>query len=156
MSNSRKKGLNLDKIIDLRISDLNIYNDDRGSLLHILSSAKDPEFVFGECYASETNPGVIKAWKKHKKISQNICVVDGEVKLVIVDLRPKSKTYNICNEIFLSRDNYKLVHIPKGLWYGFKCLGKSKSIIINCIDRPYDEEETISCGIDELSFKYEW
>tara|TARA_B100000925_G_C21967194_1_gene456156 strand:- start:107 stop:547 length:441 start_codon:yes stop_codon:yes gene_type:complete len=146
----------LDKIIDLKVSDLKIFNDDRGSLLHILSSSKEPEFIFGECYASETKPGVIKAWKKHQEVSQNICVIEGEVKLVIIDLRSSSKTYNIVNEIYLSRDNYKLVHIPKELWYGFKCVSKSKSIIINCIDKPYDKEETVSCSIDELPFKYEW
>ena len=146
----------MDKIIDLRVSELEIFNDNRGSLLHILSSAKEPEFVFGECYASETKPGVIKAWKKHQEISQNICVIEGEVKLVVIDLRPSSKTYNACYEILLSRNNYKLVHIPKELWYGFKCMSESNSIIINCIDKPFDKGETVSCGIDELSFKYEW
>lgn len=146
----------MDNIEGLKVHDLNIYNDDRGSLLHILSLKNHPKFKFGECYASETKPEVVKAWKRHKKIAQNFVVVLGEIKLVIYDNRNDSSTKTNYFSITLSRDNYKLVHIPKGLWYGFKCISKGNALIINCIDTPYDSSESEGCQIEKFPFSYEW
>jgi dTDP-4-dehydrorhamnose 3,5-epimerase len=146
----------LDNIEGLKIYDLSIYNDKRGSLLHILSLKNHPDFKFGECYASETKPQVIKAWKRHKKIAQNLVVVSGEINLVIYDDRNHSSSINKYYAITLNRDNYKLVHIPKGLWYGFKCTSKSNAIIINCIDTPYDPSESEGCQIEKFPLSYEW
>ena len=95
----------------LFVHDLSIFNDERGSLLHILSSKNYPDFIFGECYGSETKPGVIKAWKRHQKISQNFAVILGKIKLVIFDTRKESPSFNRSFIIELSRENYKLVHV---------------------------------------------
>tara|TARA_B100000795_G_C22806749_1_gene445506 strand:+ start:11773 stop:12213 length:441 start_codon:yes stop_codon:yes gene_type:complete len=146
----------LDKIKGPQVHDLSIYNDERGSLLHILSSKNHPHFIFGECYGSETKPGVTKAWKRHENISQNLIVISGEIKLVIFDVRKESSSYNRPFVIQLSRENYKLVHIPKGLWYGFKCISEVDAMIINCIDKPYDSLESETEVIENLSFDYEW
>jgi len=146
----------LDKIEGLQVYDMNIYHDDRGSLLHILNIKNHPEFIFGECYASETKYNIIKAWKRHEKISQNIVVISGQIKLVIYDNRIESSTYQNFLSFNLSRENYKLVHIPKNLWYGFKCTSKENAIIVNCIDMPYDSKEVESCNTENFHFKYDW
>ena len=146
----------MDKIEGLKVHDLSIFNDERGSLLHILSSKNYPDFIFGECYGSETKPGVIKAWKRHQKISQNFAVILGKIKLVIFDTRKESPSFNRSFIIELSRENYKLVHVPKGLWYGFQCTSKINGIIINCIDKPYDPLESETRLIKNLPFEYEW
>ena len=146
----------MDKIEGLKIYDLSIFNDERGSLLHILSTKINPDFIFGECYASETKPKIVKAWKRHNKISQNLAVISGKIKLVIFDTRNESSSYNNSFVIELSRENYKLVHIPKGLWYGFKCVSKTNGIIINCIDMPYDNAESETKSVEDFPFNYEW
>lgn len=146
----------MDNIEGLEVHDLNIHNDERGSLLHILSLKNHPNFKFGECYASETKPEIIKAWKRHKKTAQNLVVISGKINLVIYDDRNHSSTTNNSYEITLSRENYKLVHIPKGLWYGFKCISESNALIINCIDTPYDSSESEGCQIEKFAFSYEW
>lgn len=146
----------MDKIDGLVFHDLKIFEDDRGSLLHILSIENHPSYNFGECYASETKSGVVKAWKMHDRISQNIAVVYGEIRLAVYDPRKNSKTYQNIISTDLSRKNYKLVHIPRGLWYGFKCISTKDALIINCIDSPYNPKETHNHSTNELPFPYEW
>lgn len=144
------------QINGLKLIPLKIFKDERGSLLHIFNPANHLKKNFCEVYASETNSGVIKAWKKHTELSQNLCAITGQIKLVIFDYREQSSTYKNFFEIILSRDNYYLVHIPKQVWYGFQCISQEKAILINCIDKPYDPKQSISCSLEELPFSYEW
>ena len=96
-------------------------------------------------------PDKIKAWKKHKEQTQNISVPIGEIILVIYDGRKESNTFKNMIIANLGRpDNYKRVKIPPGLWYGFKCISKSKALIINCPNIPHDNNESVSIQYDSI------
>jgi dTDP-4-dehydrorhamnose 3,5-epimerase len=134
---------NILKIEGVFIKELMQFQDDRGSVLHMLKSNDNNFNKFGEVYFSEILPGKIKAWKYHKKQSQNITVPIGNVKFVIYDDRKNSKTFNNTLEIELGRPNsYILLHIPPGLWYGFKSKSLYPSLIVNCADMPHDKDES--------------
>jgi len=45
--------------------------DKRGSVLHMLKNDSNLFKQFGEVYFSEIHSGLVKAWKRHKKQSQN-------------------------------------------------------------------------------------
>ena len=54
--------------------------DDRGKVMHMLR-ADSPLFKrFGEIYFSMINPGTIKAWKRHQKMTQHIAVPVGKIR----------------------------------------------------------------------------
>tara|TARA_R110000751_G_C13671499_1_gene470318 strand:+ start:413 stop:847 length:435 start_codon:yes stop_codon:yes gene_type:complete len=125
------------------ITHLKEIQDDRGSILHMLRADEKDFDTFGECYFSEINPGKVKAWKCHSRQSQNISVPVGKIRLVLFDERSNSSTKNKLQILELGRpDNYKRVHIPKGIWYGFKCLSNMPAIIANCADIPHEREES--------------
>jgi len=85
---------------------------------------------YNEIYFSEILPKSIKAWKKNINIEQNIIVPYGNIKLAIIK-NLENKKINI---IFLGKNfKYGIYKIPKNTWYGFKCMGKEKALIINCI-----------------------
>ena len=105
------------------VSPLNQLKDQRGAVYHILKESDNHFLRFGEAYFSKVNPQVVKGWKYHKKMTQNFSVPFGKIKLVIVDTREESPTFNLINEFILCPDkNYKLITIPPKLWYGFKCI----------------------------------
>ena len=116
--------------------------DERGAVLHHMRNDA-PEFTaFGECYFSEMVPGAVKAWKRHRKQTQNLAVPIGRVRFVIYDDRESSPTHGGLQVIELGRpDNYRRLHIPLGLWYGFTCLGDRPALIANCADLPHDPND---------------
>src|SRR5204862_49041 len=83
-------------------------------------NADDPHFQrFGEIYFSVVYPGAIKAWHLHSRMTINYAVVDGNIKLVLYDRRPASKTSGQIQEIFFGQVNYQLVRVPPGVVNGF-------------------------------------
>ncbi|WP_078129392.1 dTDP-4-dehydrorhamnose 3,5-epimerase family protein [Leptospira alexanderi] len=117
--------------------------DPKGSVLHMIR-VDDPEYNgFGECYFSEVNPGSIKAWKIHKKQTQNFAVPSGKIRLILFDPREDSKTKGKVQEIILGRPgNYQRVKIPPRIWYGFTCVSKEKAFVANFTDMPHDPAES--------------
>ena len=83
--------------------------DERGKVMHMLREDSEIFDHFGEIYFTCTNPGAIKAWHLHKKMTLNCAVIFGQIKCVLYDDRPDSETRGQIDEIFLSPENYKLV-----------------------------------------------
>ena len=144
-------------IIDgVTITGLSIFHDERGAVMHMLR-CDDPLFTkFGEVYFSLINPKIIKAWKKHTRMTQLFAVPSGNIKLVIMDDRETSSTNGQIQEILLGEKAYHLVRIPPGLWYGFSCLGKVPALVANCTDIPHDPKETEHLEMAQPPFQYEW
>jgi len=130
------------KLIEgVTLKNLKVVLDERGRLMEILR-ADDPEFSkFGQVYITTAYPGVIKAWHGHKLQDDNMTVLKGTVKIVLYDDRPDSPTKGIFNEFFVGDHNHILIHIPKLVWHGFKCLGDQEAMIVNIVTECYDYKQ---------------
>ena len=145
------------KIEGVATQPLKEITDSLGSVLHMLRNDSPLFNKFGEIYFSETNPKTIKAWKLHKKITQNIAVPIGKIRLVIYDNRPTSSTHGNIAEYQIGRySNYYLIHIPPMLWYGFQSLENRKSLIVNCTDLPHDPSESLLLPLDSGEIPFQW
>ena len=131
--------------------------DERGAVLHHMRNDA-PEFTaFGECYFSEMVPGAVKAWKRHRKQTQNLAVPIGRVRFVIYDDRESSPTHGGLQVIELGRpDNYRRLHIPLGLWYGFTCLSDRSALIANCADLPHDPNDAELRPENDHGIPFRW
>ena len=130
--------------------------DERGKVMHMLRE-DDPEFErFGEIYFSVVNPGVVKGWHLHKKMTLNYCVVSGMIKLVLYDSRTSSSTYRQIQEISMGEDNYCLVKIPVGVTNGFKGMGVKPAIVANCATLAYSPEEIVRIDPFNNDIPYKW
>ncbi len=131
--------------------------DERGAVLHHMRNDA-PEFTaFGECYFSEMVPGAVKAWKRHRKQTQNLAVPIGRVRFVIYDDRESSPTHGGLQVMELGRpDNYRRLHIPLGLWYGFTCLGDRPALIANCADLPHDPKDAELRPENDPGIPFHW
>lgn len=140
----------------VEINQLNIIPDERGMILKMLRN-DDPVFQeFGEIYFSVIYPGVVKGWHIHKKMTLNYAVVSGSIKLVLYDDRSGSPTKGEVQEIFLGRENYKLVTIPPMVWNGFKGIGTESAIVANCSTIPHDPDEIERMDPFENDIPYDW
>lgn len=134
------------------ITPLKQIRDERGAVLHMLRTDA-PHFAgFGEVYFSIVNPGVVKGWRRHTRMTMSLTVPKGRVKLVLADGQ------GAVQEVILGEDvsEYKLVSVPPMVWNGFQCISDEPAIIANCASIPHspDEAEKLPLGSDQI--KYSW
>ena len=138
------------------ITELKTLSDNRGKVMHMLRSDSENFKKFGEIYFSTVHPNKIKGWHLHTKMTLNYAVVLGEIKLVLYDVRPNSKTKGQLQEFFLSQKNYKLISVPPLIWNGFMGIGNKTAIVANCADLPYDDTEIKRKSSLDKEIPYDW
>jgi dTDP-4-dehydrorhamnose 3,5-epimerase len=125
------------------VQSLRVIEDDRGAVLHMLRSDWNLFIGFGEVYFSEIKPGLFKGWKRHLRTTQHLTVPVGAVKFVLYDDRMESRSRGCIEHARLGRaDEYRLLIIPPGIWYGWKCLTEYPALVANCVNEPHDPAES--------------
>ena len=72
------------------ITPLKIIQVPGGDVSHAMKIS-DPGFAgFGEVYFSNIEPGVVKAWKRHRQMTLNLVVSVGAIRFVMFDDRHQS------------------------------------------------------------------
>jgi dTDP-4-dehydrorhamnose 3,5-epimerase len=137
---------------------LRVVADERGRLMEILRVDDALFEKFGQVYLSTTYPGIIKAWHFHKKQDDNIAVVRGMLKLVLYDARKDSPSRGQVNEFFVGDHNSILVHVPKNVYHGWKCIGSEEALVINCVTEAYDyrNPDELRLPFDSKEVPYDW
>ena len=119
----------------------------KGNIIKILSTKDNFFDKLGDVYLSEIKPFQIKAWRCHKKSTQNIFVINGKCKIVYL-FKKKFK------KIKLSENSLKLVVIPENCWYGFQNLSQKKVQLLNVTNKNYSDKEIIRKEKNRI--KYRW
>ena len=120
-----------------------------GDVLHVMKR-NDPGYVdFGEVYFSIIKIGVIKAWKRHLRMTLNLVVPSGMVHFVFLD-----DLGGIRQEV-VGVDRYVRLTVPPGIWFGFKGLVAPQSMLMNFADISHDSAEIERKAIEEIYFPWE-
>jgi len=98
----------------VKVKKLRVIPDERGRLMEILRSDDEIFQQFGQVYMTTTYPNVVKAWHLHKIQTDNVAVVRGMLKLVL------------------------LVQIPPGVYHGWMCISETEAVAVNCPTEPYN------------------
>jgi dTDP-4-dehydrorhamnose 3,5-epimerase len=141
----------------VQVIPLQRFVDERGSVLLMLKET-DPHFVrFGEVYFSTVYAGVVKAWKRHRRMHANYACVHGRIRVVLHDARQASATCDQTLELHIAPDDdYSLIVIPPGVWHGFQGLGDPVSVLANCATEPSDPEELDRLTSDDPALPSSW
>jgi len=113
--------------------------DERGSLMEMF----DPRWNWhpdplAYCYCFTVRPGIVKGWGIHKHHEDRYCLLQGEIELVLYDVRPESSTCGQLSRIVLNEYNRCLVNIPRLVWHADHNLGTRDALVVNFPTRPYD------------------
>ena len=143
-------------IAGVKVIPLRRIPDERGTILHVMSS-KDPWFErFGEIYCSTVYEGVIKGWHRHREMTLNYACLHGRVKCVLFDDRPSSSTRGSLMEVYLGPDCYCLLVIPPEVWNGFKGLADPVSVVANCCTHAHDPKRSSRLDPFDNDIGYDW
>jgi dTDP-4-dehydrorhamnose 3,5-epimerase len=138
------------------VSPLRQILDERGKVMHMLSSSDEHFREFGEIYFSCVYPNAIKGWHVHQRMTLNYAVPHGRIKFVLYDDRADSPTRGEVQEIFMGPDNYCLVTVPPLVWNGFKGIGAEMAIVANCASLPHDPDEISRRDPFDPAIPYDW
>ena len=121
-----------------------------GDVLHALKSTEDAFQGFGEAYFSFVEPGAIKAWKQHLRMTMNLVVPVGSVRFVFHD----SSTLSFREEI-IGEFNYQRLTAPPKIWFGFQGVATTPSLLLNLACIPHDPAEVKRKTLSEVEFNWQ-
>lgn len=142
----------------VKIKNLRVIPDERGRLMEILRADDGLFSGFGQVYMTTTYPGVVKAWHKHMKQTDNVVCLRGMIKLALYDPRENSHTFKEVNQFYIGIHNPLLVQIPPDVYHGWMCVSQEEAIIINIPTEVYDYENPDEQRLDphENEIPYDW
>jgi len=155
----QKREINTKRLIEgVSIKNLRLIPDERGRLMELLRTDDKGFSKFGQAYITTAYPGVIKARHYHKLQDENMPVVKGMAKIVLFDDREDNSSKGVINEFFAGDHNHLLMHIPRLIWHGFKCIGEEETMIANIVTECYNyinpDEYRKSPNISDIP--YDW
>ena len=129
---------------------------DKGDVWHGLKNSDEGFNGFGEVYFSNVNPGEMKGWKKHTEYTLNLIVLKGEIEFVFFDDRVESDTFNNFYSITASekRENYKRITVKPGIWMAFRCKSDERSLLMDIIDSPHNDQEAMKKELHEINYNW--
>ncbi|HVX91631.1 MAG TPA: dTDP-4-dehydrorhamnose 3,5-epimerase family protein [Xanthobacteraceae bacterium] len=143
-------------IAGVEVVPLRIIADERGAVMHMLR-ADAPHFTrFGEIYFSTVRCGAVKGWKRHRRMTLNLAVPVGRVRLVVFDDRDESPTRGKTLDLVLGPDDYQLVVVSPGLWTAFQGMAEGASLVANCASLPHDPAEAETRSLDDPPVNVSW
>ena len=119
----------------------------QGDVLRVLRKNEVKRWNFAEAYFSKIKFGKVKAWKYHLKMIINIVVPKGKVKFVFYSNK-KFKS------ILIGEKNYCRLTIPPKVWFGFKGMSKSESIILSLTNIKHTTKEVMRVKKDKIKFNW--
>src|SRR5436190_280211 len=114
------------------VVDLKGVANERGGLREVWGEGEFGPAV-AQIYVTNTLPGVVKAWYRHRSQADQIVVFAGALRLVLfanADAGPP-------DVIELDGEQPQRVHIPRNVWHGFKAIGEEPAVLLHLNDRPF-------------------
>jgi dTDP-4-dehydrorhamnose 3,5-epimerase len=116
--------------------------DDRGSVVEMYDLRwnyhPDP-MVFAYCFTIK--PGYVKGWNLHKLHEDRYFLLQGEMELVLYDVRPGSSTLGQVSRVTLSETDRRLINVPKYVWHADHNVGTRDVVVVNFPTAPYNHTD---------------
>lgn len=142
----------------VQVVELKVKPDERGRLVELFR-ADQGGIPFGQVHLTTVFPGGIKAWHRHKRRTDVLAVVEGQVRLGLYDGRTDSRTEGELNQFFLGVHGPLRITIPPGVWFGLKGMGTTEALVVVFTDHPHDprdpDEERMDPVLNEIPFDWE-
>lgn len=136
-------------LADIRVTSLERIPTPGGDVLHAMKKSDAGYQGFGEAYFSSVAPGVIKAWKRHTKMTMNLVVPVGLVKFVFC-LHGNNETR--VEEI--GTNNYVRLTVPPNIWFGFKGMLSPHNLVLNIASIIHNADEVER--LEKEDIEYDW
>lgn len=121
-------------------TDLKVIKTDGGNVLHGYLEKNLDRIDVKEVYFSTIKKSQFRGWKMHKKMTLNLIVPIGEVRVHLVK-EDSSKQGFARDEVILSQSPYFRLTVNPGIWFAFEGLSSTDSLICNIANLAHDPKE---------------
>ena len=148
---------------DACVIELEKKEDERGFFARVWDSKKFLE--------NNLNPNIVQCNISHSKLkgtirglhyqknpfeeNKLIRCTKGKIFDVLLDLRPKSKTFKKYEGFVLSEDNHKMVYVPEGFAHGFQTLENNTEVFYQ-VSQFYTPNSENGIRWNDPAFKIKW
>jgi dTDP-4-dehydrorhamnose 3,5-epimerase len=128
-----------DQIEGVRLRRLVTHGDGRGDLTVLLSTQyADFHPLPPHIYLVGAAPGSVRAWVYHKHQDDRLGFTEGNLRVVLYDIRPGSVTFGKLNVIDVGAANRLQVSIPAKVVHGVQNRGAEWARFVNMPTKAYD------------------
>ncbi len=106
---------------------------------------------FGEAYFSTVDPGFVKGWKRHSRMTLNFIVPAGEIQVCV--MHPDSggpENFVLGSDVPV----YRRLTIPPGHWVAFGGRGRGFNLLLNLASIPHDPTESETRELSTWPWKW--
>ena len=151
------------EIMDVKIIDPNIFEDERGYFCEAYNAQKFGEifgFIPKFCQINESfsKKGSIRGLHLQKEPygqAKLVRVICGEIIDVVLDCRHGSSTFGEHVSVILSSTNKRQVWIPRGFAHGFQVLSDT-CIFSYQVDNKYFPDSEVTIDVFDSNLKIKW
>ena len=144
----------------VRINPFTIWPDDRGYFAEIIrvgqGLASDFPAPSTQVSTALSYPGSIKAFHYHLEQTDFWVPVNGMFQVVLVDLRPDSRTFGERNTLYIGTLRPWQVLIPPGIGHGYKVIGTDPAMLVYVTNRIYNPKDEGRIPHDDPGINYDW
>jgi dTDP-4-dehydrorhamnose 3,5-epimerase len=152
------KSLKLDGLL---LFDPPIHRDARGYFVEIYKSSIFEKYIgqkFHQDNLSLSQKGVIRGL--HYQVDpmaqgKLVQCLTGSIFDVIVDLRPKSKTFGQWESLRISSENHQMLYVPEGFAHGLQALEDNTRVFYKCTNL-YSKEHERGLRYDDPKLSIPW
>jgi len=148
-------------VIDgVRIAPYSQWPDDRGYFLEVARMGQGLAEAFPaestQVSAALSYSGTIKAFHFHRRQTDLWVPTMGMFQVVLVDLRPQSRTFGVKNTLYIGALKPWQVLIPPGVGHGYKVIGGDPAMLVYVTNRFYDPQDEGRIPYNDPSIAYDW
>jgi dTDP-4-dehydrorhamnose 3,5-epimerase len=121
--------------------------DDRGSLHELLTTRDGAIEPIVHVYQVSAAPGSIRAWVLHRRQHDRLACTNGNLELVLYDLRPGSPTLHHLNVFRVGADRPCLLRIPPFVVHGLRNKGTGLAYFTNMPTDVYRSDLPDKCRL---------
>ena len=140
----------------VKFVNLRAFADERGLFIETFRKSWFPERTWDVVQMNRnfSKAGVLRGLHYHHKQVDYWCVMQGELRVGLADLRPSSPTYKASQTIEIGDDNHTGVFIPIGVAHGF--LSLTDSILTYVVDNYYDGGDELAVAWNDPELAVAW
>jgi dTDP-4-dehydrorhamnose 3,5-epimerase len=121
----------------------------KGDVLHGMKATDAGYAGFGEAYFSIVHDGVVKGWKRHRRMVLNLVCVAGAVRVVVYGDDATAPVLDAT----LSPDapeTYARLTVPPMFWVGFSGTTPDLNMLLNLASIGHDPDEAETVELDRF------
>lgn len=127
-----------DQLEGVRLQRLHTRSDGRGGLTVLMSDLNEKIAPAPHVYWVTAEAGSIRAWVYHKRQYDRLAYTNGDIRLVLYDIRPGSPTHGKLNILDVGATNKVTLTLPPFVVHGVQNRGRQVATFINMPTRAYD------------------